>query len=335
MKKLLLGLAVAASITTVAGAAQAAEKITVAALRLSSSGPLFVAKEMGHFEKEGLDVEFAYVDAASKAPVAVVSGDADFAVTGATAGFYNLAGKGALQIIGAQSREKSGFPLVAYMAGNKAYEDGFKTLDDFPGKSIGMTTVGSTFHYAMGALADKRGFDLAEVKLVPLQGLGAMNAALKGGSVDGILTVNTIAKKLEDEGSGKILGWVGDETPWQLGVLITSTEHAEKNREMVEKFVRAYQAGAEDFYNAFLAKPGEKGENYEEVLQILMDYLQRDRAAVEGPMPYIDPKGRLDVQSIYDQIEWWQEQGLVDKSVKAEDLLDLSYIDGHFNVPQN
>ncbi|HEV7368620.1 ABC transporter substrate-binding protein [Arenibaculum sp.] len=335
MKKLLLAAAVLAGAMTALPAG--AETITVALIRLSSSGPLFIAQEKGHFAAEGLDVEFVYADAASKVPVAVVSGDADFGVTGLTGGFYNLAGKGALKIIGAQSREEPGYNLVAYMANPDAFDAGLKTPDDIEGRTIGITTVGSTFHYSVGALAGKAGFDLASVRLVPLQSLGNMGSALTGKQVDGVLAPANVAYKLEGEGAGRIIGWVGDVTPWQLGALFTSTRTIEERRDLVERFVRAYRKGAADYHAAFLGRGADgkpvQGERYDEMLAVLAEYTQQPAAQIAQGLPYIDPEGRLDVGSIHDQIAWWQEQGQVDASVRADDILDLTFVDGHFNLP--
>src|SRR3546814_4369697 len=79
--------------------------------------------------------------------VAVASGDADFGITAFTGGFFNLAGKGALKVIAAQSREEKGYQFVAYVASNKAYDAGFRSPKDFPGKTVAITPVGFRFHY--------------------------------------------------------------------------------------------------------------------------------------------------------------------------------------------
>ena len=55
-----------------------------------------------------------------------------------------------------------------------AFEKGLKSLADLPGHSVGITQVGSTFHYSLGVLAQKRGFDLASMRLVPLQSIPNM-----------------------------------------------------------------------------------------------------------------------------------------------------------------
>ena len=83
-----------------------AEKVTIAALAFISSSPLFIAQEKGYYTDEGLEVELKFFRAAQPVAVAIASRDADFGVTAFTAGFFNLAGKGALTVIGAQFRRK-------------------------------------------------------------------------------------------------------------------------------------------------------------------------------------------------------------------------------------
>jgi len=129
---------------------QAKEKITVAALTFISSSPLFIAKEKGYYADEGLEVEFKFFRAAQPVAVAIASGDADFGVTAFTAGFFNMAGKGALEVVGAQFREKKGYDGSAILVSNKAYAAGFTAPARFPGHSFAMTQVGSSFHYMIG-----------------------------------------------------------------------------------------------------------------------------------------------------------------------------------------
>ena len=47
----------------------------------------------------------------------------------------------------------------------------------------------------------------------------------------------------------------------------------------------------------------------------------------------MDPQARLDVRDIYNQIEWYKSQGLVEASVDPKALLDLTFVRGHVNVP--
>jgi NitT/TauT family transport system substrate-binding protein len=51
-------------------------------------------------------------------------------------------------------------------------------------------------------------------------------------------------------------------------------------------------------------------------------------------MPFIDADARIDVGSVYAQLRFWQEAKMVDQSAKPEPLLDLTFIQGHLNVPR-
>ncbi len=326
------------AVTSVSSAqAQPLEKVSIGALRLSSSGAVFIAREKGYFREQGIDVELKVFTAAQQVPVAVTSNDADFGVTGLTAGFYNLAGRGALRIVAAQSREEPGYQLVAYMVTNKAYESGFRGLKDFAGKRVAMTTTGSTFHYSLGLLAQKYGFDAKSVSLVPLQTLPNMAAAFKGAQVDATLAPVTIARQLEADGAGRIVGWVGDETPWQLGALFTSPRMITERRRTLERFIVAYQKGSRDYHLAFNARDKGmevRGPGYDEAIGILSKVLEQPVNLVRVGLPYVDPEGRLNVADIYNQVAFWQGAGLVERSVDAKAILELGFVKGHFNLPR-
>lgn len=114
-------------------AARAAEPIKIGVVKTLAVGPVFVAQERGYFAAEGLAATIVYIDAAEPIAVAAASGAIDFGVTGLSAGFYNLAAKGALRIIAAGNREMPGFKNAGYVASNRAYAAGLRTLGISPG----------------------------------------------------------------------------------------------------------------------------------------------------------------------------------------------------------
>jgi NitT/TauT family transport system substrate-binding protein len=303
--------------------AEAAEKLRIGVLRLASSGPVFIAFERGYFTAEGIEAELRFFDAAQPIAVAAVAGDIDVGVTGLTAGFYNLAGKGALRIIGAQSREEPGYHLVAYLASNQAYESGLKSLKELPGHSVAITQVGSTFHYSLGLLAEKLGFALSEVKLLPLQSMGSMSAALESGQVDAALIPATLALPMTASGKAKMLGWVGDETPWQLGAIFTGARTIAERRGALTHFIAAYRRGARDFHDAFLQH--KEGAEAADLLAVIAKHTGQSPDQLRLGIPYVDPDAKLQVPDIYRQVAWYQGEGLVDASVEARTILDLSF----------
>jgi NitT/TauT family transport system substrate-binding protein len=304
-------------------------KIKLGVLRLSSSAPVFIAQDKGYFRDAGLDVELKFFDAAQPVAVATTSGDIDFGVTSLTAGFYNLAGKGALKVIGGMSHEKAGFPLIGYFATAKAYAGGLQTPRDLAGKRIAMTQVGSSFHYSLGLLADKYGFKLAGMKLLPMQSLSNVAASLKGETVDAALLPISAARKLLDDGSLKLLGWVGDETPWQVGAVFAAPKTLGRT-ELVTKLLSAVERADREYHDTILTAVvgGEApiNDRTQPLLEIIAKYTNLPLDQVVGNCAYIDPEGRLDIKDVANQIEWLKGQGFVDKDVTVDEVIAKDFV---------
>src|SRR3954463_10306133 len=304
-------------------------KAKIGVLRLSSSAPVFIAQDKGYFREAGLDIELKFFDAAQPIAVATTSGDIDFGITAFTAGLYNLAGKGTLKVIGGMSREKAGYPLIGYFASNNAYAAGLKTPKDLAGKRIAVTQVGSSFHYSLGLLADKYGFKLSDVKVLPLQSLSNAAAALKGETVDAALLPISTARALMDSDGAKFLGWVGDETPWQLGAVFASPKTL-TNKVLVTKLLGALAKADREYHDVILAamKDGVApiNDKTKPLLEIIAKYTNLPVEQVVGNCAYIDPDGKLDVKNVDNQIKWLQEQGFSDKGFDANAIIAKDFV---------
>ena len=330
---------------TDAAPATAVERVSIAVLPFVSSAPIFIAESRGFFAEEGLAAELRFFQAAQPVALAVASGDLDFGVTGLTAGFYNLAGRGALRIIAGQARVEPGDEFMAYVVSSRAWQAGLVGLDDLPGRSIGITQTGSTFHYMVGRLAEKRGFALERVRLVTLESVPNVIAALRGGRIDAALLPGHLAHPLVGEGVAKILGWAGDETPWQLGAVFTSPRTIERRGAVVEAFLRAYRRGAAVYDQVLLGgrgtppsssdstsagpgstrEPSAAGSRPTAAARALAEELRRFIPSsvdeILDGAPVIDPQGRLEVADVREQVAWYQARGLVDRGVKVDALL--------------
>src|SRR3954454_6570921 len=322
---------------TVATQARADEtlKAKVGVLRLSSSAPVFIAQDKGYFRDGGLDIDLKFFDAAQPIAVATSSGDIDFGITAFTAGLYNLAGKGTLKVIGGMSREKAGYPLIGYFASNVAYNAGLKSPRDLAGKRVAVTQVGSSFHYSLGLLADKYKFKLSDVRVLPLQSLSNAAAALKGETVDAALLPVSTARPLMDTGGAKFLGWVGDETPWQLGAVFASPKTL-ADKALVTKFLAVLARADREYHDVILAAVADGkapiNARTKPLLEIIAKYTNLPVEQVVGNCAYIDPEGKLDVKNVANQIAWLQEQGFVDKGLGADAMIASEYVKPYSRV---
>jgi NitT/TauT family transport system substrate-binding protein len=328
-------IALAAALLTVALPAMAADKIKVGLLKFSTNGPTFIALEKGYFAERGIEPSLVFFDAAQPIAVAAVSGDIDVGVTGVAAGFYNLAGKGALAIIAAQSREEPGYANNAILISNHAWDGGLKSYKDLGGHSVAVTTVGSPTHYAIAAIAEKESVPLDSIRIVPMQTNSNQVSAVAGGQVDAAVIPATLAIPLIQRKDAHLLGWAGDEVSWQLGAIFVKKSMIADHRKLLENYVAAYRRAAREFYDAFLHKgpdgKPQEGAEAPQLLAILGKYLGQKPEQVKQGIAFVDPDGRLLVKDIERQVAWYQAHGMVDKSVDATAIVDRSFVDGHYD----
>jgi NitT/TauT family transport system substrate-binding protein len=306
--------------------AASSESVAVSLTRSTASAPVFIAKSRGYFEEQGLDVEFRYFTAAMPVATAVVSGDVTFGITGLSAAFYNLAGKGALKIIAGSGREVPGAFLTAYVANNSAYAHGLESPKDLAGKTIGLTTFGGPFHYDVIKLAEKYVFPQATMKLVQLQSFDNVASAIKGGMVDAGLFTSVAALPLEQRGDGKIIGWVGDETPWQLSALFTSSGTATNRHDLAERFLHAYRRATRDYDMAFQQRDAAgkvmPGKDSDALLKIIAEATELSQENTRRSLGYIDRDGRLMAGDVAEQVATWKRLGMINAEVDAEAIVD-------------
>jgi NitT/TauT family transport system substrate-binding protein len=306
----------------------AAEAIKIGVVRSTTSAPVYVAIDKGFFTAEGIDTQLVFFDAAQPISTALMSGDVDFGVTGYTGGFYQLASQGALKIIAAHSGEAPGFHGLGYFIANRADAAGLKSFKDFPGHSVAFTTMGSAFHYSLALAAEKYGFDLASVRLQALQTNPNAVSAVTGGAVDIAMVTNAFGVGLMERNAAKLLAWVGDETPWQLGAAFVTTKTADTRRDLIERFLRAYRRGARMYHDAVTGPDGRPKHDAatDEVLAITAKTLGQTMAEVGAAIAYADPDERVDVKDVLHQIAWFRAQGLVKGEFDPMAMIDQRYI---------
>ncbi len=327
-------LLLAAALLALAAPARAADQVKVGLLKFSTNGPTFIAIDKGYFAAQGIEPSLVYFDAAQPIAVAAVSGAIDIGVTGVAAGFYNLAGKGALAIIAAQSREEPGYNNNAILVSNHAWDAGLRGWKDLAGHSVGVTTVGSPTHYAIAIIAEKEGIPLDSIRVLPLQTNSNQVSALAGGQVDAAVIPAQPAIGMLQRKDAHLLGWAGDEVSWQLGAIFVKKSMIAERRPLLVKYVAAYRRAAREFYDAFLnrgpdGKPA-PGPEAAALLPILAKYLGQTPEQVQQGIAFVDPDGRLLVKDIERQVAWYQAHGMVDKDVDPASILDLSFVEGHY-----
>lgn len=325
-----LAITVLVCLVAAPGEASAPAAVKVGVLKLTSSAPIFVGVEKGFFREFGVEPELTYFQAAAPIATALAAGQIDVGATGLTAALYNIVlGGEKIWIVADKGREWPGYPLTAIAVQTELYERGVRGIADLKGKRIGITQLGSTFHYQLGNILDKYELSLADVKIVPLQAMGAALEALKAKQIDAVMLPQPFPGTAEAQGFGRIIAWAGDLLPWQIAAIFYSKGFA-ADRARAVSFMKGYVKSARYYYDAALRRRDGRpapGPAYDEVVAITARYTGSTPEIVRRGFPYQDRSGRLWVEDIGRQMAWWQRHGFMKSVLPLKDIVDTSFLE--------
>jgi NitT/TauT family transport system substrate-binding protein len=324
MRRLVVGLIALCGLAALPASAQEAAKVKVGVLKLTSSAVLFLGAEKGYFKEFGIDPELVYFQAAQPIAVALASGDVEVGATGLTAGLYNIVAGGVqIWIVADKGREWPDHNLTALVVRKDLYDNGVRTMRELKGRKIGVTQIGSTFHYNVGRYLEKEGMAPGDVEMVPLQALPALNDALAARRVDAVATAEPFVSRLESTGAGVTIVQTGDTFPWQIATMMYSAGFA-KNRARAVAFMKGYAKASRHYFDAVVAK--KSGPAYDEVVAITAKYTGAGVDLIRKGFPYQDRDGRLMPGDVGRQTAWWFAQKLIKSPVAEKDIVDESFL---------
>ncbi len=304
-----------------------AEAIKIGTLKIAAYSPMFIAVERGYFAAEGLTPELVYFDAAELVALGVASGSTDFGLSGTSGGLYSLCGQGALRIIAAGPQEVPGFQFFVTLAANRSYEAGLKSYADLRGHNVAVSQIGSPAHYSLALIEEKYALDPQSIRVLPLQSVPNQLSAVTGGQADATILNATVGLPVVQRGEAKLIGSVGDETSWQIGVVYTARKIADDRRDTVERFLRAYRHGARDYHDAVTGPDGKRqdGPSAEAIIAIIARYTGQAPAQIKNAIAYNDAEARLDVKDVLHQIAWYKGQNMLKGPVDGATIIDRRY----------
>jgi NitT/TauT family transport system substrate-binding protein len=204
--------------------------------------PTTLARELGFYREEGLDVELQDHAGGSKALQAMVGGSADV-----VSGFYDHT----IQMA-AEGREFAAFVTILRYPGLvlvTSPKTSVMKIADLKGKVAGVTTPGSSSHMLLTFLLHRHGVEADAVSVTGIGGAATAVAAIERGTVDaGMMSdpgftivqrrapgVRVLADLRDAAGVKEAL----DATTYPASVLYTSAEWMRANRDTTAKLARA------------------------------------------------------------------------------------------------
>jgi NitT/TauT family transport system substrate-binding protein len=254
----------------------------------------------------------------------LATGQIEVGLGAPSAGLFNAIGRGALiKIVGDKGSAPPGFGYTAFVVRKDFWESGqIRDPADLRGRSVALSGVGVTSEIYLAELLERGGLTLADASPQAMA-FRDMQSALANGSIDVANAIEPGVVQLVDMGVG--VRWIGTdeiEPNAQVSTVLVSSDFAEKRREVAERFMVAYARGIRDYNDAF-----RKGQNKEDVIQILMDWTGlKERSLYDRMAPAgLHPDGCANPASLRLAYDWWVNNGQVQTPVDLDRVIDMSF----------
>ena len=317
-------------LTAALGAGSQAADVKVGVANAVSDAGLFIAKEKGYFQQEGLNVEIISFASGANMVAPLGAGQLDVGGGSAAASFYNAYARGIkMKIVADKASSTPGYPVNRLVVRSDLVKSGrFKTFADLKGMKVAMNAPGVAAQATLDLILRKGGVTRAEIETFNMS-MPDYVAALRNKAVDASMATEPFGSlSIRD---GEAVAIVGDDEivpGHQIANLLSSEKFASVTSGDAVRFMKAYLRGLR-FYAGALANGRFAGPNADEVIGILMAATPiNDRELLRGIIPSgVDPDGKINAQTLKLDLDNYKEAGLIDGNVDIDEVIDTRFLD--------
>lgn len=204
-----------------------------------ASWPMFMAKEGGYYEENGLDVELVF-GTAQAAVAMLANGDAQMTNSSMEQALLASSIDGSLVMIGS-SLNRGLFALMGIPE--------LTSVEDLRGRRIGVSQVGDAPYNYTVALLGKYGLSAEDVQWLPVgAGAGSRAAALASRRVDATLLTAPAFFDLEEQGFSKVADFTEHDDLYAATVYLLTRETLDNDPDLAAQLIKAHAEGIARFY---------------------------------------------------------------------------------------
>lgn len=281
--------------------------VKVGHLLVPGQGKLFIAKQLGYFAEQGLNVQLIEFTNSADGLAALRAGKIDFGVAGATAPLFHIAKGADIRIVGGIHNEDAALIAKPETASQ------IKTVADLKGRKIAVVRLSSGDAALRGKLLEL-GIDATkDVKIFELKSPPAVIAAVQAGEVDAGTVWEPHIVRAEEAGL-RVVARSHDLLPGHPCCRLASqTDYVKQHPEVVEGFLAALLK-AEKFGH----------EHRAEAVKIITNYLKLDEHIVDKSYLNDQPTD----PDLANTTRFWNVMRKI--GFAEEDRNIASYVDTHF-----
>ena len=196
--------------------------------------PIWITKEAGLFQKNGLDVNLIFIPGGPTAAASMLAGEVQaVAMAGPAVVSSNLAGTDLVMIAG----------IVNTFAFQIITVKDITTAEQLKGKRVGVNRFGTAPDIAARFALRRMGLNPAEVTILQLGEQSTRLAAMKAGQLDAAIVLPPITTIAQREGMNVLLDMSELGAEYQITGLASSQSFIMRHRSSALKLMRAFVEG--------------------------------------------------------------------------------------------
>ena len=312
-KVLAIGLALGLGVGLVAcnkeekKATNSSKEYKIGVLSIDDSFPIYVAKEEGLFEKEGVNVKVIPFKSSSEESQALESKSIDMMMNDMVVQSLlkksNTDTKILATAYGAKP-EEGRFVVLA------APNSGIKTPEGFYGKKLAISK-NTMMQYLMDSYYDYLKLDINKVDLVNIPNLQTRMEALLSGKIDGAILPDPLASLAIKKGAIPIIDDTELKENFSQSFIVVRDDVLKSRKEDTEKVMNCIFTAMEEI-NKDPKKYMEEERKFSRIPEPLKD---------EYPMPHYSPRKVPTKDEVKRVQDWLIKKNLIDKPISYSDLV--------------
>ena len=263
--------------------AQSLPKVIIA---YSAVSPIFaglwMAKEIGAFEKHGLKADLVYISSGSVTVQAMVGGNLDMSIAASNAVVSSILHGAPLIAVGSITNR----PAMSLFV-----QPEITKPEQLQGKVLAITRHGSSTHFLTLFVLEKFGLQ-DKVKIQPMGGTREVDAAIRAGMVDGAV------RSMKPGPKTRVLVDLPDlGIPFSMDLIAVKRDFYKNSPKTVENMLRAYIEGV-------AALKTKKDLAYKVIAKYMLGGGDGLDEAYEYAVKYLDREARVDPAVIQTVLKW-------------------------------
>lgn len=291
-----------------------------------SDAAIFIAVEKGYFKEQAIEIDPQRFDSAARMVPSLGTGQLDVGGGSPSAGLYNAIGRDiSLKIVADKGNMNPGHGYEAMVVRKQLWDTGaIRSAADLKGKKIAIAARDIAPEVTLDTFLKTAGLSAVKDVEIVTMAFADMRQALANGSIDMAMPLEPFATQIAENGIGHI--WKRDDEimpKHQVAVILYSPDFAKKT-DAAQRFMLAYLKGARYYNDAFEKKDAAKRKDAIAILAKSTPV--KDEALYDKMvMPGIDPDGRVNVQSLNEEQDWFVQKGTQKARVDLGKVVDNQF----------